>query len=232
MVTAASVRAYRTAGDQVVGLALRDLVAFWQSLNLDNPQASRDALLAYVPTLSDRYGKVAATLAAQWYDQERALADVERRFRARPSPPVDQARPIGTTRRLAGHLWTDQPEALLPGLVDKLTEYVLQPGRDTIADNTYRDPAKARWARIPSGPTTCAWCLMLASRGAVYGSAADAGKSSKYHGHCDCVATPSWSASDLPAGYDPDALRQAWKDAEANDSGMTVTPLPGPPRDA
>lgn len=227
MVTAASVGAYRTAGDQVVALALRDLVAFWQTLPLDNPQAARDALLAFTPTLTDRYGKVSATLAAQWYDQERALAEVERRFRAKPSPPVDPAKPIGTTRRLAGYLWTDDPAALLPGLVDKLTEYVMQPGRDTIADNTYRDPAKARWARVPSGPTTCSWCLMLASRGAVYGNAAKAGQSSKYHGHCDCIATPSWSASDLPAGYDPDALAKAWRNAEASDTGMAPTPRPG-----
>lgn len=61
------------------------------------------------------------------------------------------------------------------------------------------------WARIPSGAKTCAFCTMLAGRGAAYPSQRSAlltkaGKS--YHAGCDCVAIPIKTEADYPAGYD------------------------------
>ncbi|WP_279020462.1 hypothetical protein [Mobiluncus mulieris] len=41
------------------------------------------------------------------------------------------------------------------------------------------------------GATTCDFCLMLASRGPVYGSSETAGgEGNKYHDHCDCIPVP------------------------------------------
>lgn len=198
MPTLASIDAHRLANQAVVDLALADLAGFWASLDLGRPEAARDALLAYYPALSDEYGRVAATVAAQWYDAERAASVASGRFRAQVAPPMVKAAPYGTTRRLAGWLWTDTPAKALPGLDDKLSAYVLQPGRDTIANAAAADPAHARWARVTRGAETCDWCRMLAGRGAVYRSAADAGESSDWHGHCHCEAVPLWSPDDLP----------------------------------
>jgi hypothetical protein len=94
---------------------------------------------------------------------------------------------------------------------------VLKPGRDTIAVSTGRDPAHARWARVPVGKT-CAFCLVAASRGAVYRSEESASR--HFHGACDCTATPFWRNDPYPEGYDPDALLQQYQDArDAADSG-------------
>src|SRR5690606_8126003 len=79
----------------------------------------------------------------------------------------------------------------------------LQEGRNAIMHNAQRDPSRPRFARIPVGKT-CAWCLMLASRGAVYRSAASAGAAGQYHGgECDCQPVASWNrGKDLPPSYD------------------------------
>ena len=62
-----------------------------------------------------------------------------------------------------------------------------------------REPEYPAWARVLTGSDNCAFCVMLASRGPVYSSAAAAGQMSaaakwadatgwvnSYHDHCDC----------------------------------------------
>ena len=68
------------------------------------------------------------------------------------------------------------------------------------------DPKRPRWARVPHGKT-CAWCLMLASRGWVYLDARSAGAARQWHADCDCQIVPAWGDK-IPriVGYDPDAL--------------------------
>lgn len=47
------------------------------------------------------------------------------------------------------------------------------------------DANDKRYARVPTGSKTCAWCMMLASRGAMYYSE-DTAKAGN-HNNCDCV---------------------------------------------
>lgn len=73
-----------------------------------------------------------------------------------------------------------------------VSRHAQQPARETVqiaADGI----AGAAWARMLTGPTSCAFCAMLASRGPVYESEYIAlhrgGASAKtYHDGCDCVA--------------------------------------------
>ena len=61
----------------------------------------------------------------------------------------------------------------------------------------------ARWARMLTGAENCAFCVMLAARGAVYESdeeargsvlrKKDGGLAYVYHDHCDCIAVPVYS---------------------------------------
>ncbi|MDD6373128.1 MAG: hypothetical protein PUF97_01330, partial [Bifidobacteriaceae bacterium] len=78
------------------------------------------------------------------------------------------------------------------------------------------DPTHPRWARVPRGRVTCAFCTMLAGRGFVYTSeeAAGGGLGSKYHNHCDCEPVPSWGEAKL-AGYDPRRLDALYRRAKA-----------------
>lgn len=57
------------------------------------------------------------------------------------------------------------------------------------------------WQRVPVGPYTCEWCLMLASRGPVYRSdtvvLSDSQKTDgSFHNNCDCVGVPVYTDMD------------------------------------
>ena len=64
--------------------------------------------------------------------------------------------------------------------------------RLTTQRNMRIDPSKPRWARVPRGARTCAFCTMLASRGFTYLSEDSAGLEMQYHRDCDCQIVPSW----------------------------------------
>jgi hypothetical protein len=72
------------------------------------------------------------------------------------------------------------------------------------------------FARVPSGATTCPFCLMLASRGFVYLSKESAGEFDQYHRHCDCRIVPGYPGMELE-GYDPDKYYDMWKNAQEQD---------------
>ena len=80
--------------------------------------------------------------------------------------------------------------------------------------NVGRDRGKgARFARIPTGFETCAFCLMLASRGAVYHSRKAAGESKHFHRGCDCEAAPSFDPNpyaEVVEGVKPRELQERW----------------------
>ena len=80
--------------------------------------------------------------------------------------------------------------------------------------NIANDPTRPRWARVPRGSVTCAFCTMLAGRGFVYTSeeAAGGGLGNRYHNHCDCEPVPSWGEAKL-SGYDPEKLDALYKEA-------------------
>lgn len=87
-----------------------------------------------------------------------------------------------------------------------------------------RNSARPRaWARRLTGNDNCGFCVMLASRGAVYGSAAAAGGTpprgfthdidallTKYHDHCDCEVVPVWTSKDWPGKQQAEALYEEW----------------------
>lgn len=109
------------------------------------------------------------------------------------------------------------------------------------------------WARVLSGDENCAFCVMLASRGPVYSSAADAGQISaaekfgetglkgyvnSYHTFCDCLVVPvydyrKWSGresyKELEKFYNETVRDAKWTDHEGNErTGISVGSGPSP----
>ncbi len=78
-------------------------------------------------------------------------------------------------------------------------------------------PQRPRYARVPSGAETCRFCIMLASRGAVYLSKENAGAVGHYHANCDCKVVPDWG--DGIEGYDPEGLYERWSACERTVGG-------------
>ena len=215
MATPADVARFRQVQKDVVALAYREILAFWRSLDLSDPVAAVRILEEFLPEVIHAYGEVGAAAAADFYDDLREKSPAARRAYSAvmgDAVPLEQVR--ASTRWAAGPLFEARPdfaEATLARVINVADRFVKDQPRRTISSNVLRDPAEARYARVPSGSSTCAFCLVLASRGAVYASEASA--SDKYHGHCDCVPTPVWDLSELPE-YDLGRLQEMYRNAE------------------
>lgn len=203
---------FEQANNGISDLVERDLLAFLASLDFARPDVVQRALFEFVPVLVAQYGDVAATVAADWYDELRASEGVAGRFRASLAPltPDTQVSDrLGFATRPSGPLWAGDVEALTGFLGLMTNEYVLQPGRDTVMQAAHKD--NAAYARVPE-PGACKFCLKLASRGFVY-SEKTAGQTKKFHGKCRCNAMPVWdeTRARVEFGYDPDALYDLYR---------------------
>lgn len=185
---------------------LGELEALFGQLVGLSPGELFDALAVAVPVLVERFGDVAATVAADFYEAQREAARVARRF----SPPLAQVAPVdalvSSVRWSMVPVFRDVPEGRAEAfgrLSQVVDDRVIGQGKRTLVEAAQADPVTTRVARIPVG-ATCAWCRMLGSRGPVYSSQASALAAS--HPSCDCVASPVWARSEMPIDYDHRAL--------------------------
>lgn len=202
MVTGVAAEQFRLAQVGIGSLVERDLASFWGSLDLARPELARDALLEFVPSLVQTYGEHAAVVAADWYDEQRALAGVPGRFRAVMFVPETGTVTERTVRRAAEALFSDNPGGTLWMINGKATKYALAGSRQTIITATEQDPRTAGWQRV-TRPGACDFCKMLAGRGGVYKrtTVAFAAHGGARGGKCRCAAVPSWDqdAPEVPA---------------------------------
>lgn len=186
---------YIAAQNGAVRLALRDLERFWDRMDHSDPFRVRQSMEGYWRLLIARYGEVAATLAVDRFEEITSLPGVMVRA-------VDPDRADARMRWAMGPSFGGNPAgslALLGGLVDEL---VKQAGRSSFFRSVARHGLRV--ARVPVG-MTCAWCLMLGSRGFDYTSKQSALRAN--HGDCDCyLAVEGEDTGD----YDPDALYERY----------------------
>lgn len=203
MPTPSEIAEHRRANQGIAALVERDLEAFWATLNLTRPESARDELLAFLPILMTEYGEIAATVAADWFDELRIEAVASGLFVATGAAatytatlaPVTPAAVIQKQVRFgAQHLFTDNPDQTLVFLKGEATKYALQPGRDTITRNAGRDPQARGWQRFTRAGS-CKFCRMLSSRGGVY---TNASSHFSAHHHCNCVSAPTWDPTGDP----------------------------------
>ncbi|QCP08228.1 hypothetical protein FDF08_09735 [Micrococcus luteus] len=173
------------------------------------PDQVLTALLEAMPELVGQFGHASATLAAEWLEEVYGIRAVL--GETYPLEAVTQ-----TLRRHAGQLWQGAgPEAVVAAMRDDVARWVKAAGRGTLRDSATANGL--RWARVPSGPITCAFCLMLASRDAVYLTRNRALRTKsgedRYHNDCDCIPTPIRGPQDYPTGYDPDELYSVYSEA-------------------
>lgn len=192
-------RADVNALNNVLGQAARGaklaLERFLLTLGTPDPLVLKSELESFFPALIAEYGDVAGVMAADWYEymtgEYAQLAD---------EAPTERV--WARARWGIGPAFDGNQSQALANLQLIADELVKQFGRDTIMNSAIRNGRK--FARVPSGSETCAWCLMLASRGFAYRSATHAGRFSSFHGDCDCQIVMDDGA--VPEGYDVDAL--------------------------
>ncbi|HEU5223443.1 MAG TPA: hypothetical protein VFU07_07155 [Candidatus Lumbricidophila sp.] len=168
----------------VTSAAVETAVKLYRGVHGD-PVGRRLALLDAVPEIVGYYTAGSSALAADFYDDERALANARGRFTAEPIV-TDRTEKI---RRAVA--WAAEP-LFVPSDSDpekRLAEVVqlevARPYRDTITVNRQRDSEAIGWRRVSSGG--CAFCRMLADRDVVYGK-----NTARFaaHEHCNCSAAP------------------------------------------
>lgn len=161
----------------------------------------------------ETYGFEAAYAARDY-----ALMDFAERGETVRAPEIDLSAPVMEQVDSSGR-WAvygvedDFGGAALERLQGSMTRLVLQPYRDTIL-NTSRDVGqrtRTAVARVPEAGA-CAFCRMLASRGAVYGSAEKAQSTKdgkRFHDNCRCsTQIARVDGADLPASVK--ALEIEW----------------------
>lgn len=214
MTNLADVNRLSGASKQVVALAQGDLTKAFGLLDLTRPEAAQEALLEIMPGLVREHGDTAAVAAAEWYEEVRA-AQLGGSFSASLATPISDAAPIGSVRYASGHLFTDDPWQTLNVLNGAIQRQVLHSSRETVFMNGARDAARPRWARVPTGRKTCAFCEMLASRGYAYASESSAGGGrNSFHDACNCQIVVEFdSSSSRIEGYDHDAMYERYENA-------------------
>lgn len=180
-----------------------------------------------LPELLDQYGLVAAEAAAQWYEQihpdanYRAIVDRADISVLRGRLDVDTAFYAAKTQQ--------GQDGLAQALFDKISpdfeREMTRRARSTVRRNIRFDSSKPRWARIPYGKKTCAFCVMLASRGFAYHTKDTAGYKEKFHSDCDCRVVPHWGKGSI-RGYDSSPYLDLYERGRlvAERAGMPATP--------
>lgn len=214
MTTRADIDRLATANDELIDLMLRELRALRDSLG-DDPELVRDALLDTLPHMVARYGDLAAVVSAEWFEDVYGV-------QAMTTNPVSAAQVEAAVRYAAAHGYSGDFDALFGLLTQGVDKWVRLQGRETIQRSAFRHGYA--YARVPRGGKSCAFCLMLASRGAVYESRKSAGGLGKeFHGQCRCQVIAYRDGDDWPSGYDPDELYDMYSRAADLAGGTRTT---------
>lgn len=179
----------RRGQQELARMAANELAAMWRQVS--NAAEARVALNDILPALVRTYGQAAATLAADWYDEARAIADVGGAFTAIPADIVDSG-----TYALAG--WAADKgtdvDSILALVEGGLARRILEFSRQTIMGSALADPAADGWQRVGVGDS-CKFCAMLIGRGAVYSEATVDFAS---HDWCNCAAVMAFRGRPRP----------------------------------
>lgn len=193
---------HRNAQLQLRARALRDYMILWPLWQGD--ETTFQQLLQATLPLIRSYHSLSAALAASYYTSFRAAEREGGNPTPRLATPPDEARVLGTLH-LVGMDMTSRalaagqsPQAAMRSALVRTsgttTQFVLEGGRETVLGSVGEDPRSRGWARVTSGKP-CAFCVTLASRGAVYKEDTVGFRS---HGHCVCTAEPQYGESVAP----------------------------------
>ena len=202
MISAAEFAAYNREvariGDRAAADVESSVLAWCRSHEDATVAEKREAAKLIMEGFVQGYDDVAAELAAQWYDHraEQGGARLDQAVTMTTYRPdsVD-----AVARYQARKLAKGGDAAFAKACGEFARDDAFRSLNETIIANVGRDKDKGvRFARVPTGFETCTFCLMLASRGAVYHTRKSAGEFKHFHRRCDCKIVPGF-------GDDPDA---------------------------
>lgn len=174
MTSLAEVRGHQSSLENLTTLALADLVAFWRSLEGSTPAERAAEVRRYLPILVNAYGAAAGAMAADFYDDLRAAADVPAGFSASvidgtSNRDLDVLLNWGLKPLFVPDTGETDPAGALSRLARGSQRLVAGADRATVITNARNDPNAVRYVRHASA-NACAFCAMLATRQAVFRS--------------------------------------------------------------
>ena len=171
MPSLAEVEQFQAAVARLSSASVDALASAWPEV--DPFDTSRVAAL--IRTVGETYGYAAATMAADWYESLRADAGASGSYSAELVADLPRERATALARWGTEPLYRPSPDAIsaLSLISGGLQRMVANAARDTITTAALADDGANGWARHAS-PNACAFCAMLATRGAVYKTQAGA----------------------------------------------------------
>lgn len=166
----------------------------------------RGVLFEVVPLIAETYSTAAAALGADWYEELRDAAAPGSPFVPTVVIP-DRADALQATVAVATPELRDtesmqeilDPEAYLADVLAEIEaemqREIANALRETVTENTERDPDAVGWRRHVRGSESCKFCQMLADKGAIFTE-----NTARFaaHTHCRCLAGPVFGRVDGP----------------------------------
>lgn len=213
MISRSEFDAYNRAVDQIGNKAASDVESSVLAWCRQNPGASvaekREAAKLIMEGYVQGYDDVASEFAAEWYDH-RAKSEGISLDRAITMAVYSPEKSDAVARYQAKKLAKGGDAAFAKACGEYARNDAFRSLNETIVANVGRDKAKGvRFARVTTGRETCTFCLMLASRGAVYHTRKTAGDFKSFHRGCDCKVVPGFENDPLAVlveGHDPKAI--------------------------
>ncbi|MGY1549578.1 VG15 protein [Streptomyces sp. MN6] len=191
----------RAAQISLTRLLVRDVRGLRRLILPSRLRESVPDWLAAMNLVVAQYSRTSAVLAAEFYDAQREAAGVPGPFTVPLGDPPPEEQTTASLRWATKDLWPREPEAATPAQLqpmdvrldqaEKKAEQVAQKlvadtGRGTVQAAVRQDRQATAWARS-AARGACAFCKLLASRGAVYGEdTADF----RAHDGCHCGVIP------------------------------------------
>lgn len=171
--------------------------------------SNRDAVTALMRSLCGTSNEAAQELATQFYRGFSLMQtgkDMTRRVTSGYSAQDTDAA-VAAIMESSG----DDEELLGSELGTRLSYEINRASKRGVVRAGKADGRDVRYARVPVGVETCAWCIMLAGHGFFYMTEETASHS---HANCDCAIVPSIESASLSLqGYDSTVYRDMWRNA-------------------
>lgn len=229
MISAEEFREYNRGAAEIgdgAASAVEQRVLGWCRAHKDATVAEkREAAKLIMEGFVQAYDDKAAEFASQWYDY-RAEQGGARLNQAVTMTVYEPESVDDVARYQAKKLAKEGDAAFARACGEFARNDAFRSLNETIIANVGRDRDKgAMFARVPTGTETCTFCLMLASRGAVYHSRKTAGEWRHFHRGCDCKVVPSFEGdpdAELVQGVKPRELYERYKVFKQIDSMETL----------
>lgn len=225
MITAEEWKAYNDAVSKIsdgAAASVENAVLGWCRSNPNATVAeSREAAKLIMEGYMQSYDGLASAFAAKWYDHQAESNGINLQNAVTASVYVPKKTDL-VARYQVRKLTREGPSAFARACGEYARNDALRALNETIIANVGRDKKKGvRFARVPTGRETCTFCIMLASRGAVYHTRKSAGEFKHFHRHCDCKVVPGFEDdpdAELVEGYKSKELYGLWKTFNQIDS--------------